>query len=291
MTHDRKIGIALVLLGAGLWGGSSNCFEYLMTHQHFTWQSALFYRMILMSVVFLGTCRLKKIDIFTILKDDWVLLLKFVVFGMLGMQITFLKAIYYSNAATATVLQYLMPAILLFMVLWQQKRPPQLREILAVGLAIIGTFLIATHGKGTTLAVSHQALFWGIASAFGMALYTIYAAKILTKYSCFAMLGWSSLATAIFLAIFTDISLQGGIFDFNTVWSFGVAFVLGTMVAYYAYLESTVYIPASETGALATFEPLSAYFFSIVFMGNNVGVPELIGASCILSMMVILARR
>lgn len=44
------------------------------------------------------------------------------------------------------------------------------------------------------------------------------------------------------------------------------------------YLESTKYIPASETGALAAFEPLSAYAVSILFMGNRVGFVEMAGA-------------
>ena len=67
-------------------------------------------------------------------------------------------------------------------------------------------------------------------------------------------------------------------------------FVLGTLVAYYVYLESTKYIPPAETGALAAFEPLSAYFFSVVVMGNRVGPVELVGALCIIVMVCVLTR-
>ena len=85
--------------------------------------------------------------------------------------------------------------------------------------------------------------------------------------------------------------MQGAVFNFDTLWSFGVLFVLGTLVAYTVYLESTRYIPASETGTLAAFEPLSAYFFSILFLGNHIGVAESIGALCIITMVVLLARK
>ncbi|WP_278722234.1 EamA family transporter [Acidaminococcus fermentans] len=61
-------------------------------------------------------------------------------------------------------------------------------------------------------------------------------------------------------------------------------------MAYYVYLESTKYIPPAETGALAAFEPLSAYFFSVVVMGNRVGPVELVGALCIIVMVCVLTR-
>ncbi len=291
MDRNRKIGMGMVLLGASLWGSSSNCMEYLMTHQHFTWQAILFARMVLTGLFFLAFCLYKKEPLLAPLRKDPWLMLKFTVLGMFVMQVPFVKAIYYSNAATATVLQYLMPAILLVMSLWKAKRGPRRREVVAVGLAILGTALIATRGQGAALAVSPETLFWGILGAFGMAWYTLYAAELLRRYSCFLIIGWGSLGNALLLELLVHPSVQGALFNFDTLWSFGVLFVLGTLVAYTVYLESTRYIPASETGTLAAFEPLSAYFFSILFLENHIGVAESIGALCIITMVVLLARK
>ncbi|WP_281519837.1 DMT family transporter [Acidaminococcus timonensis] len=291
MDRNRKIGMGMVLLGASLWGSSSNCMEYLMTHQHFTWQAILFARMVLTGLFFLAFCLYKKEPLLAPLRKDPWLMLKFTVLGMFVMQVPFVKAIYYSNAATATVLQYLMPAILLVMSLWKAKRGPRRREVVAVGLAILGTALIATRGQGAALAVSPETLFWGILGAFGMAWYTLYAAELLQCYSCFLIIGWGSLGNALLLELLVHPNVQGAVFNFDTLWSFGVLFVLGTLVAYTVYLESTRYIPASETGTLAAFEPLSAYFFSILFLGNHIGVAESIGALCIITMVVLLARK
>lgn len=291
MDRNRKIGMGMVLLGASLWGSSSNCMEYLMTHQHFTWQAILFARMVLTGLFFLAFCFYKKEPLLAPLRKDPWLMLKFTVLGMFVMQVPFVKAIYYSNAATATVLQYLMPAILLVMSLWKAKRGPRRREVVAVGLAILGTALIATRGEGAVLAVSPETLFWGILGAFGMAWYTLYAAELLQRYSCFLIIGWGSLGNALLLELLVHPNVQGALFNFDTLWSFGVLFVLGTLVAYTVYLESTRYIPASETGTLAAFEPLSAYFFSILFLENHIGVAESIGALCIITMVVLLARK
>lgn len=291
MERNRKIGMGMVLMGASLWGSSSNCMEYLMTHQHFTWSAILMARMVLTGLFFLGFCLYKKEPLLAPLREQPWLMLKFTVLGMFIMQVPFVKAIYYSNAATATVLQYLMPAILLIMYLWKAKRGPTRREVVAVGLAILGTALLATKGQGAALAVSPEALFWGILGAFGMAWYTLYAAELLQRYSCFLIIGWGSLGNALLLELVAHPNVQGAIFNFDTLWSFSVLFVLGTLVGYTVYLESTKYIPASETGTLAAFEPLSAYFFSILFLGNHIGVAESIGALCIITMVILLARK
>jgi len=283
--------MGMVLLGASLWGGSSNSIEYLMTHQHFGPEFVLLCRMVSTSLVFLLYCACKHMDLLALFRQDSRLMAKFTVLGMYVMQVPFVRAVYYSNAATATVLQYTMPAMLLGMVLLQQRRLPSRREVLAVGLAIIGTALIATKGKGTNLAVSPESLGWGLLSAFGMACYTIYASELLKKYSCFLVLGWGSLLNSLLLVVINRPSPAGIILNSSTVEAFMIMFVLGTLVAYSVYLESTQYIPASETGTLAAFEPLSAYFFSIVFMGNHVGLAEMLGALCIMTMVVVLARK
>lgn len=291
MERRRKIGMGMVLLGASLWGGSSNSIEYLMTHQHFSPEFVLLCRMVSTCLVFLLYCIYKKMDLLAPFQQDGRLMAKFTVLGMYIMQVPFVRAVYYSNAATATVLQYTMPAVLLGMVLLQQRRLPGRRELLAVGLAVIGTFLIATKGQGANLAVSPESLGWGFLSAFGMACYTIYASVLLKKYSCFLILGWGSLINSLMLLAINQPSPAGIILNDATLQAFLVMFVLGTLVAYSVYLQSTQYIPASETGTLAAFEPLSAYFFSIVFMGNRVGLVEMLGALCIMTMVVVLARK
>ena len=86
-------------------------------------------------------------------------------------------------------------------------------------------------------------------------------------------------------------TLEGTLWTGGTFAAFGVIIVLGTLIAYTVYLESTKYIPASETGALAAFEPLSAYAVSILFMGNRVGFVEMAGALCIMVMVWMLSKK
>lgn len=287
----KKKGILLVILGASLWGGSSNSAEFLMIKNHFSWDTILYFRMLFTGAIFMGISLYRKLNAISLIKENWKNLLKFVVLGMYLMQIPFFKAIYSSNAATATVLQYTMPVILLIMYLVKEKRLPRKKEVFAVTLAFIGTILIATKGEGISLAVSEDTLFYGILSAFGMAFYTVYAAALLKKYNCVLVLGIGSLLNALMLKILNHPTLEGTILDIDAVIAFTILLVFGTLIAYYVYLESRVYISPSETGMLASVEPLSAYLFSILVMNNLFGTAELMGSLCIVAMVCILSRK
>ena len=162
MKKTHQYGVMLVLVGATLWGSSSNSLEYLMTYQHFSWDTVLAIRMVVTAAVFLLISGLRGEKLLEPVKKDFLRLLRFTVLGLYTMQVPFTIAIHYSNAATGTVLQYLMPVILLGYYLILERRRPRRREAVAAFLAIVGTFLIATKGEGAALAISREALFWGI---------------------------------------------------------------------------------------------------------------------------------
>lgn len=291
MKKTHQYGVMLVLVGATLWGSSSNSLEYLMTYQHFSWDTVLAIRMVVTAAVFLLISGLRGEKLLEPVKKDFLRLLRFTVLGLYTMQVPFTIAIHYSNAATGTVLQYLMPVILLGYYLILERRRPRRREAVAAFLAIVGTFLIATKGEGAALAISREALFWGILSAFGMAFYTAFAADLLHRYPTFLIIGWGSLGNALLLMALNHPTLEGTLWTAGTLAAFGIIIVLGTLIAYTVYLESTKYIPASETGDLAAFEPLSAYAVSILFMGNRVGFVEMAGALCIMVMVWMLSKK
>lgn len=232
MKKTHQYGVMLVLVGATLWGSSSNSLEYLMTYQHFSWDTVLAIRMVVTAAVFLLISGLRGEKLLEPVKKDFLRLLRFTVLGLYTMQVPFTIAIHYSNAATGTVLQYLMPVILLGYYLILERRRPRRREAVAAFLAIVGTFLIATKGEGAALAISREALFWGILSAFGMAFYTAFAADLLHRYPTFLIIGWGSLGNALLLMALNHPTLEGTLWTAGTLAAFGIIIVLGTLIAY-----------------------------------------------------------
>ena len=83
------------------------------------------------------------------------------------------QTIEWSNAGTATVVQYIGPALIVVFVCITTHRKPLPKEIVAVVLALAGIFVIATHGNPGTLVLSRRALIMGLLSAFAVVVYTV----------------------------------------------------------------------------------------------------------------------
>lgn len=99
------------------------------------------------------------------------------VYGLAGVsccQFTYFLTIQLSSAGMGTILQDVSPVIILLVVCIQQKRGPRVFEIFSIVLALVGVFLITTHGSLTGLAVSPAALVSGIVSACCVAIYTMW---------------------------------------------------------------------------------------------------------------------
>ena len=289
----RKKGIIMVLAGAPLWGASGVAVQYLFNAKHVTPEWVLTVRMFVTAILFLAVDKFQGQDVFGFWKKpgNCKEMLIFSFFGSLGMQLPFFIAIDMSNAPTATVLQYLMPVIVLFWCLYKNKQKPSKTEILAVFLAILGTYLLATKGNWTSLAISSEGLFWGILSAFGMAIYTVYPKKLLAENSSMSVLGWSSFVTGIYLLVLTWPFPTKGILDWQTWSAFGVLVFLGTFVSYFLYLESTKYIKPYEVSSLAAVEPLSSLVLAILLLGVKFILIDLVGVACIITTVILLARQ
>lgn len=103
-----------VLIAAVLWGSSGVCAQFIMQESQMsspflTMTRLLFAGLILLMLGFVHGDR-----IFRVLQNrrDALSLLFFSLFGALTVQFTFLMTIEKSNAATATVLQFLSPTII-----------------------------------------------------------------------------------------------------------------------------------------------------------------------------------
>ncbi len=130
--------------------------------------------------------------IFRVLQNrkDAFSLLFFSLFGALTVQYTFLMTIEKSNAATATVLQFLSPTIIVAWFALARKTRPGPLVLAAIGTSLAGTFLLVTHGNPTTLSISPSALLWGVASAFAAAFYTTWPSTLIARYGTLPIVSW-----------------------------------------------------------------------------------------------------
>jgi len=213
----------------------------------------------------------------------------FSILGMLGVQYTFFAAIFHSNAATATVLQYLAPTMIVIYSATRLRRKPTKNEVLAVFLALLGTFLLVTKGSFSTLSISNSALFWGIASAVALAFYTLQPFELIAKWGSITVIGWAMFLGGVYFSIINPPFFQT--IDWTVNHFLAVCFVVlfGTLISFFFYLESLRFISPSETSLLACVEPLSAAVLAVVWLQVKFTVYEWIGALLIIGTVLVLS--
>nr|WP_263326754.1 EamA family transporter [Neobacillus sp. Marseille-Q6967] len=292
MPFPRAKGILLVLIAATSWGVSGTVAQYLF-HQHgFSAGWLVVIRLMISGIGLLFFAHtVAKQNIWSIWrgKKDVLGLFIFGILGMLGVQYTFFAAIEHGNAATATVLQYLAPVIIAVYFCIKTKALPVKYEVMAIVLALGGTFLLVTKGNLHSISISRPAFLWGILSAFALAFYTVYPGKLLTKWGTLITVGWGMLIGGIaFSFIHPPWNFQGN-------WQFssflGVTFVVlfGTLIAFLCYMESLKYIKPSEASLLACMEPLSAAILAVTWLQVPFSLAEWIGAIFVIATIFILS--
>jgi len=112
----RTKGIALALAGASLWGISGTMAQYLFQKQGFEVEWLTVVRMLTAGLIMLGIAyRKNRGQVWGIWKTgkDAASIILFGILGMLAVQYTFFASIHHGNAATATVIQYTAPVLIL----------------------------------------------------------------------------------------------------------------------------------------------------------------------------------
>ena len=150
---DRIKGSALTMGGAACWGVSGCMGQYLFTREGMdsTWLVPI--RLFLAGLILCGFFFIK--DRKTLF-DPWNVrknprnAIDLLVYGLAGVsccQFTYFLTIQLSGAGMGTILQDVSPVIILLVVCIQQKRGPRVFEVCSILLALVGVFLITTHGS------------------------------------------------------------------------------------------------------------------------------------------------
>ncbi|UJF26356.1 DMT family transporter [Planococcus sp. 107-1] len=279
---ERLKGIAMILSGAMLWGATGPLMEWTMAEFGISVSFLLTIRLTVAGLLLLLFLKLKKVRITAIFTGKiWIMpLIIFALFGMLGVQFSFVAAIEASDAVVATLLQFLAPIyIILFISLRQRKWPPVYQVVGMIG-TLAGLFLLLTNGKPTQLIISSEALFWGILVGLTFAFYTLYPARLMQEWGVLLVVGWSMLFGGIFLGLANPIFLsdewpklsQGGL-----VLAICTIIIIGT-IAFVLFLSSMRYITAVETSILSSFEPLTAMVISVFWFNQLLEPLQLAGA-------------
>lgn len=280
-TTKRLKGIIMIIVGSMLWGATGPMMEWVLSSSHMSVSFMLTIRLLLAGFLILFFLIVTKRDIYAIWKQPywWVKLVIFSVFGMLGVQYTFVAAIHASNAVLATLLQFLAPIFVVLYVSFSQKMFPPRYQILGILGTLMGLFLLLTNGSVSNLLVSPIALLWGLGVGLTFAFYTLYPTSVMNEWGVLVVIGWSMLIGGFILGFtkgFWEFNQYILLTESNTNLMLLAIIFFGT-IAFILFLSSMKYISPVETSILSSFEPLTAMFISVIWLGSILASVQIIG--------------
>lgn len=289
---NTALGIILSLTGGIFWGFSGSCGQYLFTYHGVSSEWLVPIRMIATGIILLSVCAVKnKSRIFDLwkTKSNALRMTAFTVFGLILCQYAYFTAIEHSNAGTATVLQYLSPAMILVFMCLKNKKAPAFAEVIAIILAVGGTFLIATGGNLSNFAITPTALIWGLLAAVFLVCYSLIPAKLLEISDTPTVLGWGMLAGGtVIMFVFRPWEIMP-VISLPLIGAVSGIVILGTVLAYSFYLEGIRLIGATKASIISSIEPVAATVISALWLGTEFTFTDIIGFVMIISTVFIIS--
>ncbi|HFZ7191057.1 TPA: DMT family transporter [Streptococcus agalactiae] len=278
MTKKEK-GTMMTLAAGLAWGISGISGQYLMSHGvHVNLLTSL--RLLITGIFLLSLARSKqKEHLVAAWKQPKFLkqVLLFSIFGLVLNQYAFLRAIHLTNAGTATVLQYIAPILILSIVCILNRQRPTSFEIIAIAMAILGTYMIATHGKLGSLAITPKGLMWGLGSAITYSIYILLPVKLIHEWGSTIVIGSGMFIGGILFSLVTKAWQYPLQINVMSILAYIGIIGIGTIFAYTFFLKGVSIVGAVKGSLLASVEPVSSVFLTVLVLGEIFYPIDLLG--------------
>lgn len=293
MSPTRLRGLLCSLGGCLAWGFSGTCAQFLLASYSMPPLTLSTVRLLAAGPLLLAFCSLRGNPanlrgMFSTPGGIFQMLF----FGLVGMvlsQFTYLVCISYTNAGTATMLGCLSSVMLLAAVCVRGKRAPRPIEGVGVALAVAATYLIATGGNPQALSISPAGLAWGIAGAATIAIYTLQTKPLMAEWGSIQTVAVGMLVGGVMCAGLALPQWNFPALDATGWAALAVMVLVGTCVSYSLFFQGILDLAPVEVGMLSVMEPVSATFFSVVWLGTSFTAADYFGFALMVTMVILIA--
>lgn len=219
---------------------------------------------------------------------DLPFLAAFGVIGMAGVHFTYFKTISLTSVATAILLEYLAPVIVLIVsVLFMGERITWTLPA-GVALSVSGCALVVGAVGGSGLRVSAEGIAWGLASAVLFAAYSLMGTYAAGRVSHWTLLVWGlGFAAAFWLAVLGPGDVLGIFSHPATALAVIYVALMSTIVPFAAFLVALHHIEPTQATVTATLEPVLAGLAAFAVFGETLSAVQLLGAGLVLVAIVV----
>jgi len=213
-------------------------------------------------------------------------------FGVAGLALvhfTYFKTISLTGVATAILLEYLAPVIVLAASVvtvrdrWTWTLP------VSVALSVTGCAAVVGAFSGTGLVVTAEGLMWGLLSAVFFAGYTLMGRWAAHKFSSWTLLTYGLGAATVFWVIVLGGpgSMLRTLSDLRTFIAVAAVALVSTVIPFGAFLKALKHIRATEASVTATLEPVLAAVVAWVLLGEALGWAQILGGLLVIAAIIV----
>lgn len=263
-------GTIYSLLSGLIWGICGILGEYFFSHYQVSsgWITSMRLLVAGSFVIVLSSIKLRS-QLFEIWKNrnNYLPFLAYAILGIFSVQFFFYLCVEYSNATTATILQFISPVFILIYNRIIYKKKASKKAIFYVLTAMLGVFLMATKGDFSKLSITPLALLTGLLSALGVMFNVILPQRFAKKYGFVPTVGWGMIIAGLFsnfLYPVYKISFQVDAISICVCLT--IAF-LGTAFAFFLSMKAVSLVSPLVVSVVSASEPLSSAILSVLFLG------------------------
>jgi drug/metabolite transporter (DMT)-like permease len=290
---SKTLGYTLTLLGGLLWAVGGSCGQRIFQVHNLTSDWLVPIRIIIAGTILLVVSFAKhgSKDVMAVWKDprDTKDLILFTLLGAGASQYTYYTCIQYSNAAFATVISYIFPALILLYGIFRSKRPPKLYEVVSVILVTLGAFTCTTHWNLGSMSVSSTAILFGVLSAVASAYNTVKPQKLLKTYPLLSIMGWSMSLSGLILLIICRPWTIPVTLNLELLLLLTILIIGGTICAFCFFQAGVRIVGSLAGGVLAAVEPVGAVLIAVLFLNVSFTVEDFTGFVLILATIPLIA--
>lgn len=270
--YQKRIfqGILYALASGLIWGICGILGEYFFSHYAVSsgWITSM--RLLVAGLVVLGiSFGQNRATFFDIWKDkkNYLPFLAYAITGVFSVQFFFYLCIETSNAATATILQFVSPVFILLYNHVIKRQKASKKAVAYIFLAMLGVALMATKGDFSSLAITPFALATGLLSAVAVVFNVILPQRFAKRYGFINTVGWGMLLAGLLsncLYPITRLSFEVDMTSFLIALTIAL---FGTALSFMISMKAASLVSPLIVSVIGASEPLSSAILSLFFLG------------------------
>ncbi len=271
-------GYAFILGATLFWGVSATVAKFLFTHQYDTLVLVQM-RMSISCLLLVAFLAVAKRDVLRVRLRDLPRFLLLGLIGGAGSNFTYYYTIQQTNVATAILLQYLAPLMVLLYAAAMKEESVKAGKIAAGIISLAGCYLAIVGTESSLLAINRAGLIAGLASAFCWAFANLWLRRLVQRYNVWTCLAYSFLAASLFwIVINPPWKIIAAHYSAETWKTFFLFAIISILIPHSLYYGGIRYLTASRAIITATFEPIVAIASAYLLLGETLSLVQIGGA-------------